>query len=395
MKKILIILTFALLTFSSFAQVGIGTKNAAPSAVLDVSSTTKGFLPPRVTPAERNAIASPPAGLVVYNTTDNRLEFSNGTQWVNLNDGSVIVAVNTATNTGTGGVAMGTKTPNPAAILDVTSTNKGFLPPRLTTIERDAITSPAQGLTIYNTTNGCIEFYNTTFWVSACDGSFQPGPLSKCSESGFIAPFITASQTKIVPIQTATGRTWMDRNLGASTAARTATDCFAYGNLYQWGRNSDGHENRLSGTQSGPIASNISSSNFITTSGADWLSTSVTNRWNTQTEATPLKSGNDPCPAGYRVPTISEIVLEIQEFTSQNAAGAFNYSLKFSLAGRRRNSDGLLINVGTIARYWASTSGTGSDDDSGRQFNYDTTNFNPNGSLQSKSWGQSVRCIKI
>jgi hypothetical protein len=61
-------------------NVGIGgTANAA--AILDVASTTKGFLPPRMTNTQRNAIATPPAGLVIYNTTTNNLNFYNGTAW--------------------------------------------------------------------------------------------------------------------------------------------------------------------------------------------------------------------------------------------------------------------------------------------------------------------------
>jgi hypothetical protein len=54
------------------------------SALLELTSTTKGFLPPRLTSAQRDAIASPVAGLVVYNTTDNLLSFYNGTAWTNL-----------------------------------------------------------------------------------------------------------------------------------------------------------------------------------------------------------------------------------------------------------------------------------------------------------------------
>jgi hypothetical protein len=54
------------------------------SAQLDVISTTKGFLPPRMTTTQRNAIASPAAGLIVYDTTLNLPHFFNGTIWVSL-----------------------------------------------------------------------------------------------------------------------------------------------------------------------------------------------------------------------------------------------------------------------------------------------------------------------
>jgi len=61
-------------------EVGIGgTANAA--SLLDVASTTKGFLPPRMTTAQRDAIASPPAGLMIYNTTTNKLNVRTASSW--------------------------------------------------------------------------------------------------------------------------------------------------------------------------------------------------------------------------------------------------------------------------------------------------------------------------
>jgi len=61
-------------------NVGIGgTANAA--AILDAASTTKGFLPPRMTTAQRDAISTPPAGLVIYNTTTNKLNVRTASSW--------------------------------------------------------------------------------------------------------------------------------------------------------------------------------------------------------------------------------------------------------------------------------------------------------------------------
>jgi hypothetical protein len=57
------------------------------SALLDLTSTTKGFLPPRMTTAQRDAIASPATGLVIFNTTTNSLELRNSTAWVALGSG--------------------------------------------------------------------------------------------------------------------------------------------------------------------------------------------------------------------------------------------------------------------------------------------------------------------
>ena len=64
--------------------VGAST-SASTSAVLEASSTTQGFLPPRMTSTQRNAISSPAAGLMIWNTTDVELEVYNGSLWVNMN----------------------------------------------------------------------------------------------------------------------------------------------------------------------------------------------------------------------------------------------------------------------------------------------------------------------
>jgi hypothetical protein len=52
-----------------------------------------------------------------------------------------------------------------SAILDITSTTKGFLPPRMNTTQRDIINPAAQGLTIYNTTTDEANIYNGSAWV--------------------------------------------------------------------------------------------------------------------------------------------------------------------------------------------------------------------------------------
>jgi hypothetical protein len=67
-----------------YGSLLLGTTTNAASSILTMESTTQGFLPPRMTSAQRNLIGTPATGLVVYNTTDNRLSVFNGTSWVNL-----------------------------------------------------------------------------------------------------------------------------------------------------------------------------------------------------------------------------------------------------------------------------------------------------------------------
>lgn len=70
----------------------------------------------------------------------------------------------TASNYFAGTVAVGTTSPNAAALLDVSSTTRGFLPPRMTTAQRDAITSPPAGLMIYNTTTNKLNVRTASSW---------------------------------------------------------------------------------------------------------------------------------------------------------------------------------------------------------------------------------------
>jgi hypothetical protein len=66
-------------------SVGIGANTSiAPSAILDVTSTTQGVLFPRMTTTQKLAIGSPAAGLQVYDTTLNQMSYYNGTTWVNF-----------------------------------------------------------------------------------------------------------------------------------------------------------------------------------------------------------------------------------------------------------------------------------------------------------------------
>lgn len=85
--KKLLLSAFVVLLLSgvSLAQVGIGINTPEPSAQLDVSSTERGFLPPRMTSAQRNLIASPATGLLIFQTDNTPgYYFYNGTAWTAL-----------------------------------------------------------------------------------------------------------------------------------------------------------------------------------------------------------------------------------------------------------------------------------------------------------------------
>jgi hypothetical protein len=104
---------------SSFSQaVGVNTDGSAPhaSAILDVKSTTKGFLPPRMTQAQRDAIVAPSPGLIIYQTDGTPgFYFYNGSSWgPQSGSGSSKWILNGSNiyNSNPGFVGIGTSTPN-------------------------------------------------------------------------------------------------------------------------------------------------------------------------------------------------------------------------------------------------------------------------------------------
>ena len=94
MKKIYLIALGLLVAESSFAQkstsdenVGIGTRNPHQSAVLDINSSEKGLLIPRLSINQRNSIAGPAVGLMVFQTDEKSgFYFFDGNNWKPLND---------------------------------------------------------------------------------------------------------------------------------------------------------------------------------------------------------------------------------------------------------------------------------------------------------------------
>lgn len=86
-------------------------------------------------------------------------------------------------------VGIGTTNPHTSSILDLNSSTQGLLVPRLTTAQRNAISSPANGLMIYNTTISCFEFFNGISWQSLCENSNVPSISSiPCSAPFTVSP---------------------------------------------------------------------------------------------------------------------------------------------------------------------------------------------------------------
>jgi len=199
----------------------------------------------------------------------------------------------------------------------------------------------------------------------------------------------SAASNSVIPPGTVTnpttGKIWMDSNLGASQVATSSTDIASYGDLYQWGRATDGHQIRTSGTTSTLSSTNAPGhSNFITYSNSpyDWRSPQNTNLWQG------VNGVNNPCPTGFRIPTGIEWEEEIASWSSQTAAGAYASPLKLPAAGSRYGGNGSLSGAGIYGYYWSSTVvGTNSDALGFGSTFADVSNY-------YRAYGFSVRCIK-
>lgn len=185
-----------------------------------------------------------------------------------------------------------------------------------------------------------------------------------------------------------TGRVWMDRNLGASRVATSSTDSEAYGDLYQWGRLTDGHEKRTSETTAElSVTDVVGHGKFITPTASpyDWRNPKNDNLWQG------VNGENNPCPAGFRLPTVSEFEAERDSWTSQDADGAFSSPLRFPNGGFRYN-DGRLLGADGFGVYW--TGSVYSGDPIHNAHNILISSTSAIIGAYARAAGFSVRCIQ-
>ena len=256
-------------------------------------------------------------------------------------------------------------------------------PITITTAQADAITANTAkiGLTP-GTTAGEMQYWNGIAWVVVAATVNEGATLQMISG---VPTWIGGTPPPTNVTNPTTGKIWMDRNLGATQVATSSTDAAAYGDLYQWGRGTDGHQIRTSATTSS-LSNNDDPGhgNFIlaTNSPYDWRSPKNDNLWQG------VSGVNNPCPTGYRLPTEAELDAERASWSSNDAAGAYASPLKLPVAGNRSYSNGSLDNVVSNGYYWSSTiDGTNSrrlDFYSGAA--YMASSY--------RAYGFSVRCIK-
>lgn len=117
-----------------------------------------------------------------------------------------------------GPVAIGTTTPGASAVLDITSTTKGVLFPRLTTTQMNAISAPVAGLLIYNTTTNDFYRYNGSAWVASMGSTGATGPTGSNGSAGATGPTGPTGSNGSAGATGATGPTGSNGSVGATGA---------------------------------------------------------------------------------------------------------------------------------------------------------------------------------
>jgi len=190
-----------------------------PSAMLDIASDgtdKKGLLIPRTT---TGSVSTPAEGLMIYNTGTNMFSFYDGTDWQSFCHDNISTTTGSGTFTSNGN-GINITDADPSAILEMASTSRGFLIPRLSETQRNDIIAPANGLMIYNATDKSIDFYTGTEWRQLLyDVPDQPGAISGNTT---LCENATGETYSISSVSGATSYTWTVPS-GASIASGQGT----------------------------------------------------------------------------------------------------------------------------------------------------------------------------
>jgi len=261
-------------------------------------------------------------------------------------------------------IGVGTTSPKASAALDIESTTKGLLLPRLTAAQRDAIVSPVAGLAVYciDCASGELSFFNGSNWSGVSET-----PQSTVASDANGGTF-----------------TFLNHNLGADTSLDPHTPVKGLnGDYYQWGKNAPG------ATVDGLIGN-----------WGDQGGTTANGNWSSS------KGSQDPCPAGYRVPSSAEWTLVNDHNTvsrtgtwadnATNFGTALHYGsiaspklLTLPAAGYRGDTDGALSSRSYVGHYWTSTE----KDNSKAYYLHFGSNYVNMPDNQDRVFGFSVRCI--
>lgn len=182
-----VVCTLLVVSVSAQNNVGVGTTTPDLSAIMDISATDRGVLVPRT---DTLSITAPATGLLIYTPIDSAFWYFDGVYWRSafgpqsnlpllLPNGTFgqTLYYDTITNVGwtatsflwnsSNQIGVNTSNPDVSAIMEIVSRSQGFLPPRMTEAERDAISNPAQGLVVFNLSDSTLDIFNGNCWLAS------------------------------------------------------------------------------------------------------------------------------------------------------------------------------------------------------------------------------------
>ena len=307
-------------------------------------------------------------------------------------------------------VGIGTTTPDASAALDITSTTAGLLPPRMTTAERDVITSGvwAEGLTIYNTDTKCLELYNGTDWISVCDGSVVTTP-----SNGTIPDNATCTSATISASPCTAGELASGINGGS------------LGNKYANGANGTYSVVEIGGQcwmQESIDVNPAGSPTWVNASDEGWYGyyddtyqaagEGTLLQWSAAMDGATTERAQGVCPTDWHIPSDCEwmylenslgMTTTDQELIGFRSSGTVGSKLKSSTFGGTnssgftalitgfRNTDGTSYSRNSFGFWWTSSIASASLPHVRRM---DTSQVGVRRISNNKAFGFSVRCLK-
>lgn len=380
----------------TFQQL-IGTKTSSSTGVVifggdDALQETQALVLPKLANGYLR-FANPVPGLIYYDTVEKCIFVYNGNTWTDFCGvtNAIVGSLNNCdTPSVTGTLVEGETASSVSVVINYSGGNGASYAEQsvtstvvtgLTATLSEGTLADGDGTLTYTITglpnsNGNANFDINIGGVS-CTIIVAVEPAAPCA--GVTAP----SGFGIVE---AAGNCWLDRNLGASRVATSRTDAASYGHLYQWGRATDGHQIRTSNSTTTTATSATAANGLYILAGA-----ATDNNWTNFAGEDNLWQGvngiNNPCPSGFRVPTITELSSLLASFSPQNRDGAYASPLKLPTGGSRSGVSDGIFGAGASGLYWSSTvSGTEASYLALATGNAITTSF--------RSSGRSVRCVK-
>jgi hypothetical protein len=349
---------------NSSGYIGLGTNSPSANLHLHVSGT--------------NAYAGLMISSNLYGAKN--LSINQGTAGqLNFTEPWVVDLVTMDFNTGN--VGIGNTNPDASAALDISSSTKGFLTPRMTSVEMSSISNPTNGLLVFNTTDNKFYAYltSTESWKELLFGSSTVNMncgilIIDHTTAGGVAPVNkTVNYGTVIGVAGEIDKCWLAQNLGADNQASSVNDVTEAAAGWYWQFNQK-RGFKHDGTTLTPA----------------WTITSIN-------ESSSWSSANDPCAlelgGTWRMPTMSEWYNVDYNGSWEEMTDPYNSPLKMHAAGYLHNTNGYLISRGSVGSYWSNTQENSTN---GYYMGFFTTEFDSfcDISNENKALGMSVRCIK-